>query len=250
MRRTLLILTSTILSFASMANVNSDEDYFPERNKWQTKPATALGFNQDALEKAVDFAKENEYAGSRDLRIAILKGFEGEPFHETFGPTKKRGGPTGLIIRNGYIAAQWGDPNRVDMTFSVTKSYLSTIAGLAIDKQLIKNLSEPLNNYVWSGEFDGRHNSKIKWQHLLNQSSDWSGELFGIKDWADRPPHEGDIDDWKNRELRAPGTVMEYNDVRVNLLAYSLLQTWRKPLPIVLKENVMDPIGASTTWRW
>jgi CubicO group peptidase (beta-lactamase class C family) len=47
-----------------------------------------------------------------------------------------------------------------------------------------------------------------------------------------------------------PGTVMEYNDVRVNILAYSLLQVWRKPLPQVLKENIMDPIGASTTWRW
>lgn len=119
-----------------------------------------------------------------------------------------------------------------------------------MDKQLIKNVSDPVANYVWSGEFEGRHNSKVTWQHLLNQSSDWSGDLFGIKDWADRPPSDGDIDDWKNRALREPGTVMEYNDVRVNLLAYSLLQTWRKPLPVVLKENVMDAIGASTTWRW
>jgi CubicO group peptidase (beta-lactamase class C family) len=29
-----------------------------------------------------------------------------------------------------------------------------------------------------------------------------------------------------------------------------LLQVWRKPLPVVLKEQIMDPIGASTTWRW
>ena len=43
---------------------------------------------------------------------------------------------------------------------------------------------------------------------------------------------------------------MEYNDVRVNLLAYSLLQIWRTPLPKVLKKHIMDPIDASTTWRW
>jgi CubicO group peptidase (beta-lactamase class C family) len=36
----------------------------------------------------------------------------------------------------------------------------------------------------------------------------------------------------------------------VNLLAYSLLHVWRRPLPQVLKEEVMDPIGASNTWRW
>jgi len=58
------------------------------------------------------------------------------------------------------------------------------------------------------------------------------------------------IDDWKNREFNEPGSVFEYNDVRVNLLAYSLLQVWRRPLPMVLKELIMDPIGASTTWRW
>ena len=43
---------------------------------------------------------------------------------------------------------------------------------------------------------------------------------------------------------------MEYNDVRVNVLAYALTHVWRKPLPVVLKENIMDPIGATTTWRW
>ncbi|MBT8321449.1 MAG: serine hydrolase, partial [Eudoraea sp.] len=76
------------------------------------------------------------------------------------------------------------------------------------------------------------------------------GSLWGIKDWADRPPREGGLDDWKFRELREPGTVMEYNDVRVNVLAYSLTHVWRKPLPLVLKEEIMDRIGASTAWRW
>ena len=40
--------------------------------------------------------------------------------------------PTGIILRNGYIVAEWGDPHRVDMTFSVTKSFLSTTVGLAV----------------------------------------------------------------------------------------------------------------------
>ena len=38
--------------------------------------------------------------------------------------------------------------------------------------------------------------------------------------------------------------------MRVNLLALAVLHVWRKPLPQVLKERVMDPIGASNTWRW
>jgi CubicO group peptidase (beta-lactamase class C family) len=245
------LIVSAMLTLTSLSSYSSSSaEYFPERGQWEQKDASDFGISTAKLNEAVQFALENEYSGSRDLRIAILKGFEREPFHEILGPIKKRGGPSGLIIKDGYIISQWGEPERVDMTFSVTKSYLSTVAGLAVDQGLIQNTNDLVGDYVWTGEFAGRHNSQIKWRDLLDQSSDWSGELFGIKDWADRPPQEGDIDDWKNRKLNTPGTVMEYNDVRVNLLAYSLLQVWRQTLPQVLKTHVMDPIGASSTWRW
>ena len=225
-------------------------EYFPERHEWEERDASDLSINESVLEEAIEFAKANEYTGPKDIRRAILKGFEREPYHKLLGPTKKRGGPAGVVIKNGYIVAKWGDVDRVDMTFSVTKSYLSTMAGLALDEGLIEDVHDPVHEYVWDGTFRGEHNSKVTWDHLLNQSSDWSGELFGIKDWADRPPKEGDLDDWRFRELRDPGSHYEYNDVRVNVLAYSLLQVWRRPLPMVLKEKIMDPIGASTTWRW
>ncbi len=231
--------------------LQAQDSYFPERNaEWATINSKKFSYDSQALAKAIDFAKENEYSGSKDLRRAILKGFEREPFHEILGPTKKRGGPAGMILKDGYLVTSWGDTRRVDMTFSVTKSFLSTMAGLAFDKGLISNTEDKVGQYVWDGTFDGAHNSKISWEHLLQQNSDWSGELWGIKDWADRPPREGGLDDWKYRELREPGTVMEYNDVRVNVLAYSLTHIWRNPMPKVLKENLMDAIDASTTWRW
>jgi len=225
--------------------------YFPERNEeWIEKDPSEYKMNVKGLNDAIAFAETNEYSGSRDLRIAILKGFEKEPFHEVLGPTKKRGGPAGMILKDGYVIAKWGDTKRVDMTFSVTKSFLSTIAGLAVDNKLIANENDKVINYIWDGTFDGNHNKKITWEHLLQQNSDWTGELWGGKDWADRPPREGGLDDWKFRKLKEPGTVMEYNDVRVNVLAYALTHVWRKPLPMVLKENIMDKIGASATWRW
>lgn len=107
------------------------------------------------------------------MRIAILKGFEKEPFHEILGPTKKRGGSAGMILKNGYIISKWENANRVDMTFSVTKSFLSTVAGLAYDKQLIANEHNKVGNYIWDGTFNGNHNSKITWEHLLQQNSNW-----------------------------------------------------------------------------
>lgn len=245
------IVFSLLIAFATFNVCFSQITYFPERHsEWETRSSEELSFNDEALKEVVAFAEANEYSGSRDLRIAILKGFEREPFHEILGPTKKRGGPAGIILKDGYMIASWGDINRVDMTFSVTKSFLSTVAGLAVDQNLIKSEMDFAKSYVWDGTYSGEHNSQITWQHLLQQNSDWSGELWGGKDWSDRPPREGGLDDWKNREYHVPGTVMEYNDVRVNVLAYSLMQVWRKPLPQVLKEHIMDPIGASTTWRW
>lgn len=238
------------LAFFIFSHALSGQSYFPPRGEWERKSASELSLSDAKIQEAVEFAKSNEYSGARDLRIAILEGFRREPFHEILGPTKKRGGPAGVILKDGYIVAEWGNLERVDMTFSVTKSYLSTVAGLAVDEGLIESTQDRVDQYVWDGTFNGAHNSKITWHQLLNQSSAWSGELFGIKDWADRPPRNGGIDDWKFATPNVPGTVMEYNDVRVNVLAYSLLQVWRKPLPQVIKEHVMDPIGASTTWRW
>lgn len=245
MKNKILVLLFTLCFTVAFAQTN----YFPDTS-WEVKTPAEMKLNTTLLDSAVRFALNHENKVERDLRIANLKSYAREPDYKIVGPMKERGGPAGLILKNGYIVAQWGDIHRVDMTFSVTKSFLSTTAGLAIDNGLIKSVTDGVKDYVWDGSFEGQHNSKITWDHLLTQSSDWSGTLFGLHDWADRPPKEGTVEDWKNRKLNEPGTVFKYNDVRVNLLAYALLQVWRKPLPVVLKEKIMDPIGASTTWRW
>jgi len=208
-----------------------------------------VGMNAERLSEAVRFAKQAENKASRDLAQVIASAFANEPCNKIVGPTRPRGGANGMVIRNGYIVAEWGDTQRVDMTFSVTKSYLSTVAGLAVNDGLIRNLKDPVKDYVRDGKFDGDHNSRITWQHLLHQTSDWSGELWGKPDWADRPQGR-EQEKWSDREMHDPGTYFKYNDVRVNLLAYSLLNLWRRPLPFVLREEIMDPIGASPSWRW
>jgi CubicO group peptidase (beta-lactamase class C family) len=249
MLRNLFLLTVITLAFFT-ANAQDGLYYPPHSGDWAEKNPGDFKMDATELQKAVAFAKSHEYSGPADLRLAILKGFEQEPYHEILGPVKGRGGPAGMILKKGYLVASWGDIKRVDMTFSVTKSFLSTVAGLARDRGLLNSEKDLVSDYVWDGTFEGVHNSKIRWSHLLEQNSDWSGSLWGGHDWADRPPGEGGVDDWKYRPLREPGTVMEYNDVRVNVLAHSLTQLWRKPLPAVLKSELMDRIGASSTWRW
>ena len=244
MKRNFLLL---ILFFIS--NSYSQTTYFPSE-KWETKSPSEFGYNEKKINEAIDFVIKNQNPGNKDLRVEILKGFSSEPYHSILGPTKKRGETNGLIIKDGYIIASWGDTKRVDMTFSVTKSYLSAVTGIAYDNKLINSEKDYVSKYLWDKTFDGNKNSRITWEHLLNQSSDWKGSLWGINDWEDRPDTSKEIDDWRSEPQKEPGTFYKYNDVRVNVLAYSLLHVFREALPKVLKKYIMDPIGASNSWRW
>ncbi|MGK7296128.1 MAG: serine hydrolase domain-containing protein [Candidatus Wenzhouxiangella sp. M2_3B_020] len=226
------------------------QPYFPDRHEWETVAPERAGFDPERLADAIDHARQAAVLEPKSLYQAIVESFAPrEPDFRVLGPTKPREGDSGMIVRDGRIVAEWGDVHRVDMTFSAVKSYLATVAGIALRDDLIESIDDRAGKYVRDGKFDAPHNRPITWRHLLNQTSDWSGTLWGTPDWADRPVGD-DPEAWPDRELHEPGTHFKYNDVRINLLAYSLLQVLREPLPVTLKREIMDPIGASTTWRW
>jgi CubicO group peptidase (beta-lactamase class C family) len=228
------------------------ESYFPARFDWQHKKPEEAGMDAAELDAAVQYAIANENPAPKDLTLMLATTFgAAEPFDTPIGPVKTRGPASGLIIRHGYIVAEWGEPKRVDMTFSITKTFLTTVVGLAWQRGLVHDVNDYAGDYMPAGVdlFESPHNQKIKWDHLLRQTSDWQGTLWGKPDWADRPEGEKPAD-WPNRKLWEPGTHYKYNDVRVNVLALAALQVWRRPLQEVLREEVMEPIGASATWRW
>ena len=199
------------------------------------------------------FAVSHENGDTKDLAVAIPNQFRNEaPYNTLIGPAQPRGGASGLVIRRGAVTAEWGDTARADMTFSVTKTFLSTVVGIAFDQGKIRNVSDRVAGYMPKGVdlFALEHNAAITWDHLLRQTSDWYGELWGKPDWADRPPRGQTPEQWPKRERHAPGTFYKYNDTRVNVLALAALHVLRRPLPDVLKESIMDPIGASSRWHW
>jgi CubicO group peptidase (beta-lactamase class C family) len=265
-----------LLTFAPAAHAGqsaAQAAYVPgPGGQWERRTPAQVGMDPRMVEEAVAFAKSRESKVPRNLELAHYQSFGREPFGEAVGPFKERGDATGVVLMRGYVVAEWGDPARVDMTFSVTKSFLSTTVGLAVDRGLIRSVSDPVHEYMAPvaplgadfragtnaaerlgapglvHPFDTPHNRKITWEHLLRQTSDWEGTLWGKPEWADRPT--GEPPEWVSRPRREPGSAYEYNDVRVNVLALAALNVWRRPLPQVLKEFVMDPIGASPSWRW
>jgi CubicO group peptidase (beta-lactamase class C family) len=250
--------------------VTAQKPYFPPAGNWERRTPEQSGFDAAKLKIAIDFAIANEPKTSKNLELAHYQTSNREPFGDAIGPFKDRSGPVGMIVRNGYIIAEWGDTGRVDMTFSVTKSFLSATVGIAFGRKMIRSLQDPVRDYDAptflydpntkfgdAGQlgnsrlielFNTEHNRKITWEHMLRQTSDWEGTLWGKPDWADRP--DKDVNSWLTRKRNEPGAVYKYNDVRVNALALAALNVWRRPLPQVLKENLMDQIGASDSWRW
>jgi CubicO group peptidase (beta-lactamase class C family) len=224
-------------------------EYFPPRGEWASLSAPEAGLDAARLKAAVDFAVGAETRQPRDLALAIALDFANEPYDAIIGPASPRGAPTGLVIRRGHVVARWGEPDRADMAFSVTKSFLSTVVGLAQSRGLIGDLREPVSARVKIREFAGEPNAAITWDQLLRQTSGWRGTLWGKPDWADRPTGT-DRYAWPTLPVPPPGEAFEYNDVRVNALALAALHAWKQPLPEVLAREVMRPIGASDGWRW
>lgn len=212
------------------------------------------------LDDAVAFAREAESSWPASMHMPdgqfVMTHDSGErpPDNEVLGPVTPRGGASGLVYRGGRLVAEWGDTARADMTFSVAKSYLALLAGLALGDGLIKSLDDKVAPYALDDGFAGAQNRDITWRHLLTQTSEWQGFVFGKEDRIDHNRVVGlavaDAPKGTRRALKAPGTFYEYNDVRVNRLSLSLLHVFREPLPSVLKRRIMDPIGASADWRW
>ena len=224
---------------------------FPDRFDWQRRTPAQAGFDAAALDEAITFAVAHENPLPKDLALTHAETFAArEPFDAMIGPTRERAALNGLIVHRGYVVADWGDTRRVDVTNSVTKTFLSTVVGLAWQQGLIRDVNDKVRDYMPPGVdlFDAPHNQSITWDHMLRQTSDWQGTLWGKPDWADRP--EGKPSEWAHRKLYEPGTRYKYNDVRVNALALATLQVIRRPLPEFLREQIMDPIGASNAWRW
>lgn len=200
------------------------------------------GFDAARLAEAVAYAESpaaefTGYGPGEDVEAYLFAGgmvgkAEGE-FAAIVGPTKARRGVNGLIVHRGRIAAEWGDTARPDMTFSVTKSYLSTVASFAWAGGAMRASAtgaagdeRGLDESVSASE-RRRHgglgaeaypaNARITWRQLLQQTSEWRGTLWGKPEQVDHNRRVGggatmaaDANrKGEAREYREPGAYWE-----------------------------------------
>lgn len=211
------------------------------------------------FDEAIAFAQSHEIPWPRDPRAAPerwgVHHDDPPPFNVLRGPVHERGGVSGVICVGGEEVAAWGEPERADQTFSVAKTYLSLLAGVAQSRGLLVP-DERVGERLPGIGFDSPHNRSITWTHLLTQTSEWQGECFGLPDQIEhhrRVAHDPAPPTGRKgepRALRAPGSYWEYNDVRINQLALALLHLFRRPLQDEFLDSVLRPLGGGSGFAW
>ena len=221
--------------------------YYPPAGQWAKKTPAEVGMDAAKLSAAIEFAKSRE-TNPKTFPADFSR--QEIIFGSLLGPIpKSRAATNGVVIRNGYVVAEYGDVNAADPTYSVAKSMLSTVTAIAVRDGLIKDLDAPVGSQIKDGGYDSPHNAKVTWRHHLQQESEWEGEMWGKKHDFVGTAAFGECER-KPRALQAPGTFYEYNDVRINRFSLSLLRLFKKPVPDVFRDEVMNVIGASNTWQW
>jgi len=174
------------MSVFSYAAVTKD---FPDA-KWKTAKAEDVGMSTKKLKIVTNFIKEN-------------------------------GGGSGLIIRHGKIVCQWGSINKAYSIASGTKSFTSTVLGLAIDDSKC-SLDDYAHKYL--PKLGRGKNAKIKLFHLVTMTSEYG--------------RRGE-----------PSTAWYYNDSAVGELARIVTIIHQQSMKKVLQKRIMDIIGAKN-WDW
>ena len=224
------------------------------------------------LHSAVAFAQAHETPWPRDPLAPPVPGQQPwgvhhddpPPYNRLRGPVQARGPQSGVVWQHGQQVAAWGKPDRADQTFSVAKTYLALLAGLAQAQGLLPDVHATLVSQLPGIGFEDEdsseggpvHNRAITWDHLLTQTSEWQGTCFGLPDTVDRwrkvasDPRPAGGPKGGARPLQAPGSYWEYNDVRINQLALALLHLFRAPLPQVFLEHLLRPLGGGEGFAW
>ena len=230
--------------FLAAAPAAQSAPYYPPAGTWAKKTPAELGMDPAKLAEAVT------YAQSRESNRAMDFSDQEKIFGSLLGSVPTRRAKTnGVVIYKGYVVAEFGDTTWADPTYSVAKSMMSTVAAIAVRDGKLPNLDQPVGATVKDGGYDSPRNAQVTWKMHLQQETEWEGNMFGKQDDFVGAEAFGD-GERKPRELKRPGTFYEYNDVRINRLGMSLLQTFRKPVPEVFRDEVMDVIGASNSWKW
>jgi CubicO group peptidase (beta-lactamase class C family) len=165
-----------------------------------------------------------------------------------------------LVVRADRLVAEryFGDAQRdtLQTSFSVAKSFLSTLVGIAIDEGAIESVTDPVTDYVPElAQRDARFD-QITLRDLLTMSSGIRYEEQSLPlPWGDdvNTYYGTDLRDLALNETeieRAPGQEWHYNNYNPLLLGLVLERATGISVSEYMATRLWQPLGAEVDATW
>lgn len=161
-----------------------------------------------------------------------------------------------LVIQNGEILYEnyWKDTNEAtpSNTFSVTKSIVSLLVGIALDEGNIQSLNEPIGKYI--PEFSNDERGRITILDLLTMSSglDWDEQYSSPFSITTKAYYGNNLREivTSQKLVTEPGKVFKYLSGNTQLLAYIVEKAAGKTISEYAQEKIWKSIGAEHQAIW
>jgi CubicO group peptidase (beta-lactamase class C family) len=129
-------------------------------------------------------------------------------------------------------------------SFSMAKSTISSLLGIAIGEGRIPDVHQPITRYL--PEIDSALYGKVTIEHLLQHTSGLKfagiGKIYYGKDVLKQSLPKG--------FLQAPGTGFRYENANSQLLGIIIERVYQKPIYELWQEKVWSRIGTEYPFRW
>ena len=161
-----------------------------------------------------------------------------------------------LILKNDSVAyEEYWDGYNADSysnSFSITKSIVSILTGIAIDEQKIKNIDQKVSDFI--PEYKEGLNAMLTVRHLLTMSAgfDFSESYSNPFSLTARIYYGNDLDDVvkKIKVTQKPGVIFNYQSISTLVLAFVLRKATGMTLAKYASEKLWKPLGAKHDALW
>lgn len=161
-----------------------------------------------------------------------------------------------LVIKDTTILSEtyWSgyDKESISNSFSMSKSIISLLIGCAIQDGLIKDINEPVSNFI--KEYKEGARSKITLRNLLMMSSNlnWDESYSSLFSITTQAYYGNDVKRivLKLHSLGEPGKYFDYRGSDPQLLALVIEKVTGKTLSEYASEKLWKPMGAEYDALW
>lgn len=195
-----------------------------------------------------------DLSGALQTASPVSQGIDPLQLAVAFIQAQQTGGLRSLLVaRNGKLVAEeyYGnyDASRLNHVRSVTKSVISALIGIAIDKGFIKSVDQTLADYHLSGNLD-QQKRQISIKHLLTMTSGLQWNEISGPEYSNWINSGNQIEYVLQKPLVAtPGQQFTYNSGAVHILSVVLTKATGMNTLAFADENLFGPLGI-TEKRW